>query len=164
MIPPIIRVLLIGSSPLAAQASAHMRCYPELIVNHLVGPSAYPLDYQGAAAAFAPDVILIETLCLALPDCGGLTALMQMAPVVLLGNEPDEDLVLEGLKLGARGHIDWPTEGCARLPAAIRTVVSGSPALSPRITAHLLSHLRRQWLQDALHTTRGLAVQRGVAG
>lgn len=140
MPPPTIEVLLIGSGPLAARAVAEMRLYPDLSISHVTRPEASGVGDE-ADGGPAPHVILMETQCLDSPARGGLPLLARIAPVVLLGSDPEERLVLEGLRLGARGHVDWPSEEPDRLAVAVRIAASGYPALSPRATARLVSHL-----------------------
>jgi len=138
-----VRILVVGSGDLAARAFARLAKRSEMAVAQLTDAPAAAHICRVAPAELLPHAIIVESRCLATPDHRALRAMMDIAPVVVLGLDPGPDDVLEALRLGARGHVDWPREDDARLEGAIWTVLAGHPALSPLITLRILDVLFR---------------------
>jgi DNA-binding NarL/FixJ family response regulator len=137
----LVRVLLVGNDALTARAFSRLASRPEMLGEQLPDVPTAVSIWQTAPAELAPQVIVLASRCLATPDRQALRALMDIAPTVLLGTDPHADEVLEGLRLGARGHVDWPREEDDRLEGALWTVLAGHPALSPLITLCLIDSL-----------------------
>ena len=132
-------VLVIGMGSLADQAQARVAARGK-IVHRLDAATAMAL---ADGVAHPPDVVVVETACLAPPEALDLAAISGMAPVVLLGTDPDAILVLDALIAGVRGHVDWPHEAPERLDAVIDAVRDGHYALSPRLTGIVMDELLR---------------------
>ena len=88
----------------------------------------------------SPDVVLLDLRMPGLDGIGVLRALRgtgRLPPTIVLTTFDDDALMLEAIRLGARGFLlkDISLE---RLAAAIRTVASGGTLLQPAITERLL--------------------------
>ena len=98
-----------------------------------------------------PDVILMD---LRMPGMDGLTAidhLQQQQPetaVVILTTYNEDDMMLRGLRAGARGYLlkDAPRETLYR---AIRAAAKGESVLAPAVATRLLGQMRAP-AQEAL--------------
>ena len=150
-----VRTLVVGIGDHATRAFGRLVGHSEMSVGQIPDVLTAATVCRMAPVELAPHVILLESCCLATPDQESLRTLIDTAPVILLGTDLDPDNVLEGLRLGARGHVDWPREEEGRLEAAIWTVLAGRPALSPLITLCVL---------DRLHQTVPAASQPDAAG
>jgi DNA-binding NarL/FixJ family response regulator len=92
-----------------------------------------------------PHVLLLDAIEAPLHALGVLPDLRRLSPttsVILVGrNGASTDVVLEGVRRGARGHLserDLPR--C--LPKAVRTVATGQPWLRRRLGAAIVADLR----------------------
>ncbi len=90
--------------------------------------------------ATGPDVVLLDLRMPGLDGIGVLRALRgtgRLPPTIVLTTFDDDALMLEAIRLGARGFLlkDISLE---RLAAAIRTVAAGGTLLQPAITERLL--------------------------
>lgn len=90
-----------------------------------------------------PDVVLMD---MRMPAMSGLEALQQLSregalpPTIILTTFDDDQLVLAGIKAGARGYLlkDVTLE---QLVDAIHTVAAGGSLMQPAVTQRLLSGL-----------------------
>ncbi len=90
-----------------------------------------------------PDVVLMD---MRMPSMSGLEALQALSasgglpPTIILTTFDDDQLVLAGIKAGARGYMlkDVTLE---QLVSAIRTVAAGGSLVQPAVTQRLLSGL-----------------------
>ena len=90
-----------------------------------------------------PDVVLMD---MRMPSMSGLEALQalqaldSLPPTIILTTFDDDQLVLAGIKAGARGYMlkDVTLE---QLVSAIRTVAGGGSLVQPAVTQRLLSGL-----------------------
>ena len=98
-----------------------------------------------------PDVVLMD---MRMPMMSGLEALQAMAktgtlpPTIILTTFDDDQLVLAGIKAGARGYLlkDVTLE---QLVGAIETVAGGGTLVQPVVTQRLLSgleHMRNDFV------------------
>jgi DNA-binding NarL/FixJ family response regulator len=94
---------------------------------------------------YRPHVLLLDAIESPLRALEALPGLRQLSPttsVILVGrNGTSTDVVLEGVRRGARGHLrerDLP--GC--LPKAVCTVAAGQPWLRRRLGAAIVAELR----------------------
>ncbi|HEY8345989.1 MAG TPA: response regulator transcription factor [Symbiobacteriaceae bacterium] len=103
-------------------------------------------DGQTAAALceqLLPDVVLMD---LRMPRMGGLAAirvLQRTCPqvaVVILTTYDDDDLIVQGLRAGARGFLLKDASRDAIL-GAVRAAARGESLLSPKVMARLVTHL-----------------------
>jgi DNA-binding NarL/FixJ family response regulator len=119
-----------------------------------------------------PDVVLLDVR---MPKKGGLDVLRELQsdpsppPTILLTTFDDDEVLLEGVKAGARGYL-LKDVSLEQLTEAIRTVADGGTLIRPAITERVLrglEHVRRDF--DALSppdplTKRELEILRLMAG
>jgi DNA-binding NarL/FixJ family response regulator len=92
-----------------------------------------------------PDVVLLD---LRMPGMSGLDVLNALAakgelpPTVILTTFDDDQLVLAGLKAGARGYL-LKDVSLEQLVDAVKTVAGGGSLVAPVVTQRLLSGLER---------------------
>ena len=96
-----------------------------------------------------PDVVLLD---MRMPNLSGLdvlktlTARGQLPPTIILTTFDDDQLVLAGIKAGARGYL-LKDVSLEQLVNAIQTVADGGSLVQPAMTQRLLSGL------EGLHTS-----------
>jgi DNA-binding NarL/FixJ family response regulator len=119
-----------------------------------------------------PDVVLLDVR---MPKKGGLEVLRALQldqsppPTILLTTFDDDEVLLEGVKAGARGYL-LKDVSLEQLTEAIRTVAGGGTLIRPAITERVLrglEHVRRDF--DALSppdplTKRETEILRLMAG
>ena len=92
-----------------------------------------------------PDVVLLD---MRMPGMSGLDVLNalaatnQLPPTVILTTFDDDQLVLAGLKAGARGYL-LKDVSLDQLVDAVKTVAAGGSLVAPVVTQRLLSGLER---------------------
>jgi DNA-binding NarL/FixJ family response regulator len=92
-----------------------------------------------------PDVVLLD---MRMPGMSGLDVLNtlasrnQLPPTIILTTFDDDQLVLAGLKAGARGYL-LKDVSLDQLVNAVKTVAGGSSLVAPMVTQRLLSGLER---------------------
>ena len=100
-----------------------------------------------------PDVVLLDVR---MPKKGGIDVLRELQaegnapPAILLTTFDDDEVLLEGMKAGARGYL-LKDVSLEQLTGAIRTVAGGGTVIRPAITERVLrglEHVRRDF--DAL--------------
>lgn len=119
-----------------------------------------------------PDVVLMD---MRMPVMSGLEALQalsrtqQLPPSIILTTFDDDQLVLAGLKAGARGYL-LKDVSLDQLVGAIKTVAAGGSLVQPAVTQRLLSgleHMQNSFLSldrpDPL-TDRETEILRLMAG
>lgn len=125
-----------------------------------------------AVAAASPDVVLLD---MRLPGMSGLEVIRRLAergqlpPTIILTTFDDDDIVLEGVRAGARGYL-LKDVSLAELVDAIRVVAAGGTAIRPVVSERVLRGLEtmpadfpRLDSPDAL-TERELEVLRLMTG
>jgi DNA-binding NarL/FixJ family response regulator len=119
-----------------------------------------------------PDVVLMD---MRMPVMSGLEALQHMArnntlpPTIILTTFDDDQLVLAGLKAGAKGYL-LKDVSLEQLVSAIQAVADGGSLVQPAVTQRLLSgleHMRNEFVSldrpDPL-TERETEILRLMAG
>jgi len=107
----------------------------------LAGEAADGAEAVRLAKELQPDVILMD---LRMPNVDGLTAIEQLraeqprVAVVILTTYNEDDLMLRGLRAGARGYLLKDTDR-ETLLNTIRAAARGETLLKPEIMARLLS-------------------------
>ena len=92
-----------------------------------------------------PDVVLMD---MRMPVMSGLEALQalaalgQLPPTIILTTFDDDQLVLAGLKAGARGYL-LKDVSLDQLVDAVKAVAAGGSLVAPVVTQRLLSGLER---------------------
>jgi len=90
-----------------------------------------------------PDVLLLD---MRMPGLSGLDVLQELSrgqilpPTIILTTFDDDELVLAGIKSGARGYL-LKDVALADLVSAIRTVAEGGTIVKPAVTQRLLKGL-----------------------
>ena len=120
----------------------------------------------------APDVVLMD---MRMPVMSGLEALQvlsrdeRLPPTIILTTFDDDQLVLAGLRAGAKGYL-LKDVSLEQLVGAIRTVAEGGSLVQPAMTQRLLSgleHMRNEFVSldrpDPL-TDRETEILRLMAG
>lgn len=93
----------------------------------------------------APDVVLLD---MRMPGMSGLDVLNALntngtlPPTIILTTFDDEQLVLAGLKAGARGYL-LKDVSLDQLVDAVKVVAAGGSLVAPMVTQRLLSGLER---------------------
>lgn len=119
-----------------------------------------------------PDVVLLDVR---MPKKSGLDLLREMRdagdlpPTILLTTFDDDEVLLEGVKAGARGYL-LKDVSLEQLTEAIRAVAAGNTLLRPAVTERVLrglEHIRRDF--DSLSppdplTKREVEILRLMAG
>jgi DNA-binding NarL/FixJ family response regulator len=119
-----------------------------------------------------PDVVLLDVR---MPKASGLDLLKQLRdsgdlpPTILLTTFDDDEVLLEGVKAGARGYL-LKDVSLEQLTGAIRTVAAGETLIRPAVTERVLrgfEHVRRDF--DSLDpadplTKREVEILRLMAG
>lgn len=136
----------------------------------VVGEASDGLEAVNLAAEMQPDVIVMDVR---LPRLNGIEATRTITTrfpkikVLILSAYDDDSYVFPLLQAGASGYLLKTASG-AELAEAIRLVVAGQTALSPRISAKIVNRLggrqayRKQDMPEGL-TEREMDVLRAAA-
>jgi DNA-binding NarL/FixJ family response regulator len=136
-----IKVVLVDDQTLVRQG---IRSLLELSENiRVVAEAADGRQAVEMIPRIAPDVVLMD---MRMPVMTGLEALQHMAaegslrPTIILTTFDDDQLVLAGLKAGARGYL-LKDVSLDQLVDAIQAVAAGGSLVQPAVTQRLLSGL-----------------------
>lgn len=136
-----IKVFLVDDQTLVRQGVRSLLALADNI--EVVGEAA---DGRAAVERIpdaAPDVVLMD---MRMPVMSGLEALQMLAsqqqlpPTIILTTFDDDQLVLAGLKAGARGYL-LKDVSLEQLVGAIESVAGGGSLMQPAVTQRLLSGL-----------------------
>lgn len=100
----------------------------------VVAEAADGAEAAGVIAAAAPDVLLLDVR---MPNCSGIELLRRangsLPPTILLTTFDDDEVLFDGMRLGARGFLlkDISLE---RLADGIRAVAGGAKLFRPALT------------------------------
>ena len=132
------KILLVDDHPLMRRGQADLLSRePDLGV---CGEAGTAREAMEAIVKLKPDLVLVD---MALPDKDGLElikdiqALHPGLPVLAMSMQDESLYAARVLRAGGRGYV-MKAEGPERLAAAIRTVLSGQIAVSPRMSAKIL--------------------------
>ena len=135
------KILLVDDHPLMRRGQADLLGRePDMAV---CGEASTAREAMEAIVKLGPDLVLVD---MALPDKNGLELIKDIQAVhpglpVLAVSMQDESLyAARVLRAGGRGYV-MKAEGVERLVAAIRTVLNGQVALSPRMSAKVLESM-----------------------
>ena len=136
-----IRVFLVEDQALVREGIQSLLGFDRGIT--VVGSAADGEEAIAAIPPSAPDVVLLD---MRLPRLSGLDVLRQLAernelpPTIILTTFDDEEIVLDGLRAGARGYL-LKDVSLSELVDAIRAVAAGGTAIKPIISARVLRGL-----------------------
>jgi DNA-binding NarL/FixJ family response regulator len=147
-----IRVCLIDDQTLVRQGIRSLLELTEDI--EVVAEAADGREGLAAIEASTPDVVLLDLRMPHLDGLGVLRALQgrgEAPPVLILTTFDDDELVLAGLRLGARGYL-LKDVSLDQLVSAVRALVEGRTLLQPAVTERLLRSLQQREVprKDAL--------------
>ena len=132
------QILLVDDHPLMRRGQADLlNREPDLEV---CGEAGTAREAMESIAKLKPDLVLVD---MALPDKDGLElikdihALHPGLPMLAMSMQEESLYAARVLRAGGRGYL-MKADGPERLAAAIRTVLSGQVALSPRMSAKIL--------------------------
>lgn len=135
------KILLVDDHPLMRRGQADLLSRePDFAV---CGEAGTARDAMEAIAKLKPDLVLVD---MALPDKDGLElikdiqALHPGLPVLAMSMQDESLYAARVLRAGGRGYV-MKQEAPERLAAAIRTVLNGQVALSPRMSAKMLESM-----------------------
>ncbi len=165
-----IRVLLIDDQTLVREGIRGLLGLSEKVV--VVAEGSDGDEAVDLVERHSPDLVLMD---IRMPRLDGIQAIeaMQRAglsvPVIILTTFDDHELVLSGIRAGAKGYLlkDVTLEN---LVAAIESVAAGQTMIQPAITASLLKGLAGNTSEHAAHelpvslTPKELEVLRLMAG
>ena len=136
-----IRVFLVDDQTLVRQGIRSLLALAEDI--EVVAEASDGREAVARIPEVAPDVVLMD---MRMPVMSGLEALQalsrsqQLPPTIILTTFDDDQLVLAGLKAGARGYM-LKDVSLEQLVGAIQTVAGGGSLVQPAVTQRLLSGL-----------------------
>ena len=135
------RILLVDDHPLMRRGQADLLNREEDFA--VCGEAGTAREAMEAIAKLKPDLVLAD---MALPDKDGLElikdiqALYPGLPVLAMSMQDESLYAARVLRAGGRGYV-MKAEGLERLAPAIRTVLNGQVALSPRMSAKVLESM-----------------------
>ena len=165
-----IRVMLVDDQTLVRQGVRSLLALAEGI--DVVAEAADGRAAIDQIPQVKPDVVLMD---MRMPVMSGLEALQtlarlgQLPPTIILTTFDDDQLVLAGIKAGAKGYL-LKDVSLDQLVGAIQTVADGGSLVQPAVTQRLLSgleHMRNDFVSldrpDPL-TERETEILRLMAG
>ena len=144
-----IRVCLVDDQTLVRQGVKSLLDLAEDI--EIIGEAADGRQAVEMIPELRPDVVLMD---MRMPVMSGLEALQalaaknQLPPTIILTTFDDDQLVLAGIKAGARGYL-LKDVTLDQLVNAIQTVAEGGSLVQPAVTQRLLSgleHMRNEFV------------------
>jgi DNA-binding NarL/FixJ family response regulator len=138
-----IRVLLVDDQRIVRQGLATILKYAEGI--EVVGQAEDGQHAIVLAEELEPDVVLMD---IKMPRLGGIPATRQICArlpnthVIILTTYDADDLVFEGIKVGAKGYLLKDTSG-ERLVEAVKGVVEGESQIDPGVARKVLAEFQR---------------------
>ena len=161
-----IRVLLVDDQTLVRQGIRSLLELSQTVT--VIGEAADGEEALELVSTLQPDVVLLDLRMPKLDGLGVLRALANEAPpTLILTTFDDDELVLEGLRLGAKGYL-LKDVSLTQLLDAVETLALGETLVQPAVTERLLRGLQKTTYPsletpDTL-TKRELEVVRLLAG
>ena len=135
------KILLVDDHPLMRRGQADLlNREPDFTVCGEAGTAREAMD---SIPKLKPDLVLLD---MALPDKDGLEVIKDIQalhpglPVLAMSMQEESLYAPRVLRAGGRGYI-MKAEGPERLATAIRTILNGQVALSPRMSAKVLESM-----------------------
>ena len=144
-----IRVLLVDDQTLVRQGVRALLSLADGI--EVIGEASDGHQALEVIPQLKPDVVLMD---MRMPVMSGLEALQALArtqslpPTIILTTFDDDQLVLAGVKAGAKGYL-LKDVSLEQLVGAIQTVAGGGSLVQPAVTQRLLSgleHMRNDFV------------------
>jgi DNA-binding NarL/FixJ family response regulator len=137
----VIKVMLVDDQNLVRQGVRSLLELSEEIV--VVAEAADGAEAVRTIPQVKPDVVLLD---MRMPQMSGLDVLTALSgagtlpPTIILTTFDDDELVLAGIRAGARGYL-LKDVALADLVNAVRTVAEGGSMVKPVVTERLLKGL-----------------------
>jgi DNA-binding NarL/FixJ family response regulator len=137
----VIRVFLVEDQALVREGIQSLLLFDPGIA--IAGSAADGEEALASIPRSSPDVVLLD---MRLPRLSGLDVLRRLGergelpPTIILTTFDDDEIVLEGLRAGARGYL-LKDVSLSELVDAIRTVAAGGTAVKPIVSARVLQGL-----------------------
>ena len=142
-----IRVMLVDDQTLVRQG---VRSLLELTDDiEVVAEAVDGVEAIEMAPEIQPDVMLLD---IRMPQKNGLDVLKelheanQLPPTIILTTFDEDDLVLDGIRTGARGYL-LKDVSLEELVGAVRCVADGQTMVKPAVTERLLAGLGKSRLE-----------------
>lgn len=138
-----IRIMLVDDQTLVRQGIRSLLSLPEAEGIEVVAEATDGKQAIEMMPEVNPDVVLMD---MRMPVLSGLEAIQSLSrldmlpPTIILTTFDDDQLVLAGIKAGARGFL-LKDVSLEQLVGAIRTVANGGSLVQPTVTQKLLSGL-----------------------
>ncbi|AKS41056.1 response regulator [Wenzhouxiangella marina] len=136
-----IKVMLVDDQTLVRQGVRSLLALAEDI--EVIGEASDGESAIEKVPELAPDVLLLD---MRMPGKNGLEVLMalkeaeQLPPTIILTTFDDDELVLGGIRAGARGYL-LKDVALEELLEAVRSVAAGKTIVKPAVTQRLLKGL-----------------------
>jgi DNA-binding NarL/FixJ family response regulator len=137
-----IRVFLVDDQTLVRQGVRSLLALSDEI--EVVGEASDGVEAIDRIPVIKPDVVLLD---MRMPNLSGLDVLHALAqagtlpPTIILTTFDDDQLVVAGIKAGARGYL-LKDVSLEQLVEAVRTVAGGGSLVAPVVTQRLLTGLK----------------------
>ena len=136
-----IRVMLVDDQNLVRKGVRSLLELSEEI--EVIGEAPDGIEAIRTIPEIRPDVVLLD---MRMPGKSGLDVLKQLSaddalpPTIILTTFDDDEMVLAGIKAGAKGYL-LKDVSLEELVAAIKTVAGGGSMIKPAVTQRLLKGL-----------------------
>jgi NarL family two-component system response regulator YdfI len=139
----VIRILIVDDHEVVREGlRAILQTDPEV---ELVGEAADGGEAVRLAAELKPDIVLMD---LSMPEVGGIEAIEQIKAlalpleIVILTTYADDELIVRGLRAGARGYL-LKDAGRKALFESIRAAHRGELLLPSSVAERVMTHLEK---------------------
>jgi len=139
----VIRVLIVDDHEVVREGLRSILATAEDV--ELVGEAADGSEAVRLAAELSPDIVLMD---LSMPGVGGIEAIEQIKAlalpleIVILTTYDDDDLIIRGLRAGARGYL-LKDAGRKALFDSIRAAHRGELLLPSAVAERVMTHLEQ---------------------
>ncbi len=130
-----IRVVVVGSEPCRQAVRGWLDGAGDILIVEEVPDGQEVLR---RLCEIHPDVVLVEV---SVAPTMGVREMAAHAGIIVLHAAGQEAAVLEALRAGALGHLDWQTTRPPQALAAVRAVRRGEAVLSPDLAGQILDEV-----------------------